>query len=165
MKKTVNAWRYFTHFIKITPKGKTNSNELLLTAKTVCVIHTFVSAVGSGYVSTVTAWFSRAGWVKSWSSSNVGSISTMTRLGPGGRALVSDVLGLCSITATHSSSSKALCKKPKHSERSALRSCLIFSVLCCVASTCFHRCVLQPDDQRALLGRLGSSGLLRRLHL
>lgn len=71
---------------------------------------TLVSRIGSGYVSTVTEWLSREHWVSSCSSSNVRSICTVTRLGPGGLALVSDVLGLCSITATQSSSSNALHK-------------------------------------------------------
>lgn len=71
---------------------------------------TFVSRMGSGYISTVTEWLSGASPGSPWRSIDVGSICTVTRLGPGGRAAV---LGQCSITATQSSSSKALCKSNK----------------------------------------------------
>lgn len=95
---------------------------------------TFVSRMGSGYVSTVTEWLSGASPGSPWRAIDVGSICTVTRLGPGGRAAV---LGHCSITATQSSSSNALGQSNKTLRivlwwsKDMLKICCYFKMLFC----------------------------------
>lgn len=75
--------------------------------KNITKVLTWSSSLGSGWVSTITgrSWLD---WTPSCKLSDGGSIIKVDGLPSVGSALVSDVLGLCSITATKLSSSNAL---------------------------------------------------------